>query len=417
MSTRSARLKDAAYQALKRSQWWVLAPRYEELRLRQGWLRGDPTAPYEERVFPVAPDPESIRSVLVFKPDEIGDAVYGLPAVAELRRHLPHARFSCVCRPLTAPLLERSGLFDHIARFEPGSKLKPQVRSLRRALGELPEETFDLSIYLRTNPTTFRRFMSIPSRAKLHPLGPRFRSRSRLQAPVSQWGEVRRHQALQLLEIVSVLTGREYGFDDVRFPELHWTEEDREAPQIVFPSGEPPAFVVVHPFAKEETRRYPVEYWPPLLEALHGGLGVPLVTVGGPEDAPVDGPPSLVRAEGRLTIGQTAYLLSRASGFVGNLSGPAHLAAALGTPTVTLMSGNSLPVEWAPLGDSLVLRADVPCSPCHRSVCPGYGLACLRELTPTRVARPAIEFLGERLGDGERVSLPSAAAPGTARRP
>ena len=411
MSTRSARVKDAVYQGLKRSQWWLLAPRYEELRLRRGWLRGDPTAPYDERVFPVAPAPESIRSVVVFKPDEIGDAVYALPAVAELRRHLPNARLYCLCRPLTAPLFERSGLFDEIATFEPGTKLKPKLRGLQRALRTLSVDTFDLSIYLRTNPTTFRRFLSVPSRARLHPLGPRFRSRSRLQAHVSLWGDVRRHQVLQLLEIVSVLTRREYEFADVRFPELHWTEEDREALRIVFGGEEPPAFLVVHPFAKEETRRYPADYWPPLLDRLESELRVQLVTIGGPEDSPLAAPAGLVRAEGRLTLGQTGYLLSRASGFVGNLSGPAHLAAALGTPTVTLMSGNSLPVEWAPLGDSLVLRADVPCSPCHRSICPGYGLACLRELTPDRVARPTLEFLLARLARRGSDPVPGSPVP------
>jgi ADP-heptose:LPS heptosyltransferase len=403
----TARVKDAVYQALKRAQRRLLAPRYEELRLRQSWLRGDPTAPYEERVFSVAPEPESIRSVLVFKPDEIGDAVYAVPAVAELRRHLPHARLVCLCRPLTAPLFARTGLFDEIATFEPGTKLRPKLGSLRRALRGLTVDHFDLSVYLRTNPTTFRRFLSVPARARLHPLGPRFRSRSRLQAPVSLWGDVRRHQALQLLEIVAVLTGRTYGFEDVRFPELRWTDEDREALGVVFGRERPSAFVVVHPFAKEETRRYPEDYWAPLLQRLESALGVPLVTIGGAEDAPLPATVPLVRAEGRLTLGQTAYLLSRASGFVGNLSGPAHLAAALGTPTVTLMSGNSLPVEWAPLGDSLVLRAEVPCSPCHRSVCP-YELECLRALTPDRVARPALEFLGERLARRESAAVPGS---------
>ena len=85
-------------------------------------------------------------------------------------------------------------------------------------------------------------------------------------------------------------------------------------------------------------------------------------------------------------------------------------SAALGTPTVTLMSGNSLPVEWAPLGDSLVLRAEVPCSPCHRSVCP-YELECLRALTPTRVARPAIDFLRARMPATEREAAPAEPHP------
>lgn len=74
------------------------------------------------------------------------------------------------------------------------------------------------------------------------------------------------------------------------------------------------------------------------------------------------------------------------------------------------MSGNSLPVEWAPLGDSLVLRAEVPCSPCHRSVCP-YELECLRALTPARVARPAVDFLRARMPAREREAAPAQPHP------
>ena len=409
-TTRRARIEDALYQALKRAQRRLLASRYAELRARRQSLRHDPAAPFVERVYGVGPDPAKIETVLVFKPDEIGDAVYALPAVAELRRHLPDARLFCLCRPLAAPLYERSGLFEGISLFEPGSKLRPRLRGLREALRALPVDTFDLSVYLRTNPTPFRRFLSVPSRARLHPLGPRFRSRSRLQAPVAAWDDDRTHQALQLLQIVSALTRREYGFEDVRFPALQWSDEDVRATELVFGHDAPDPFLVVHPFAKEETRRYPPEYWPELLGTLARELRAPLVAIGGPEDGHIGDVPDLIQAQGRLTLGQTAYLLARASGFVGNLSGPAHLSAALGTPTVTLMSGNSLPVEWAPLGDSLVLRAEVPCSPCHRSVCP-YELECLRALTPTRVARPAIDFLRARMPATEREAAPAEPHP------
>jgi len=394
-------LSDRIYQGLKRAQRRWLAADYAELRLREGWLRPPPDAPFGEYVVSVVPDQSAIGSVVVFKPDEIGDAVYALPALAELRRQLPQARFFLLCRNLTRPLYERSALFDEIATFEPGSKLRPNVSTLRRALGQLSVREFDLSVYLRTNPTTFRRFMRIPARARLHPIDPRMRSTSPYQAPVSLWTNERRHQALQLLEIVSLLTRRSYSFADVRFPTLQWTDEDKLATERVFGAGDPPPYLVVHPFAKEETRRYPQEYWPPLLQTLVDEVGLALVSVGGPEDGSLPELPGLVQMQGRLTIGETGYLLSRAAGFVGNLSGPAHLSAALGTPTVTLMSGNSLPVEWAPLGDSLVVRANVPCSPCHRRVCPGYGLACLRELTPERISEPVVSFLRARVSHNQ----------------
>jgi heptosyltransferase-2 len=390
-------LSDRVYHTLKRAQRRLLASDYAELRLREGWLRPPSEAPFGEYVVPVVPDLAAIQSVVLFKPDEIGDAVYSLPALAELRRQLPQARFFLLCRPLTQPLYERSGLFDEIATFEPGSKLRPNASTLRSAIGRLSVRRFDLSVYLRTNPTTFRRFLRIPAYARLHPIDPRMRSTSPYQAPVSLWTNERRHQALQMLEIVSLLTRRDYSFADVRYPALNWTAEDRLATQRVFGTDDPPPYVVVHPFAKEETRRYPAEYWPPLLQAVHDEVGIELVSVGGPEDGALPELPGLVQMQGRLTIGETGYLLSRAGGFIGNLSGPAHLSAALGTPTVTIMSGNSLPVEWAPLGDSLVVRADVPCSPCHRRVCPGYGLACLRQLTPERISEPVVSFLGARV--------------------
>ena len=407
MASRRELVRDRIHQALKRAQRRYLIADYEDLRLRERWLRGEPGAPFEERTFRVSPDLDAVETLLVFKPDEIGDAVYALPALAELRRHAPRARLFLVCRPLTAPLYERAGLVDEIATFEPGSRLARSRRRLAAALEGLSARDFDLAVFLRTYPATFREFRALPARALLHPLDPRLRSSSVYRAPVSVWGDRRRHMALQLLEIVALATGKQYGFDDVAFPELAWTEDDRRALEVVFGTDEPGRFGVLHPFAKEETRLYPGEYWPPLVDALRE-LDLPWVVVGGREDGRLPEAPNVVQAQGRLGLMQTAYLLSRASAFVGNISGPAHLAAALGTPTVTLMSGYSLPAEWAPLGDSLVVRADVPCAPCHQATCPVYGLACLTELRPERVAPEILAFLGARVGRSTAVSPLSA---------
>jgi ADP-heptose:LPS heptosyltransferase len=386
-------VRDRLYQGAKRAQRrWLIAD-YEELRLREKWLEHDRELPFEEVVVPVAPDVDEVRTVLVFTPDAIGDAVHALPAVAELRRHLPHARFFLLCRGLTAPLYARSGLFEEIAVVELGSRTRPSLRATRPALRQLSRGEFDLAVFLRTNQAGFRRFLRIPARARVHPLDPRLRSTSPYQARVARWGDVRVHQSLQHLQIVSVVTGRRYSLSDVRFPELHWVEDDFRAHELVFDGSPPPAYLVAHPFAKEETRRYPADYWRTLLDGLRNATGMPIVVVGGPDDSQLDDPPGLIQMQGRLSLMQTAWLISRTAGFIGNVSGPAHLSAALGRPTITLMSGNSLPVEWAPLGDSLVIRADVPCSPCHREFCPGYGLACLRSLTPQRVLPAAVEFL------------------------
>jgi ADP-heptose:LPS heptosyltransferase len=254
-------------------------------------------------------------------------------------------------------------------------------------------DEFDGAIFLKSYPALFSEFLRVSSRWKVHPRDPRLNSRSPYQPHISLWGEERVHQALQLLQIVSAVTGKRYRDSDLVFPPLQFTEEDKQALPIVFPTGVPSAYWVAHPFANFETRRYPMEYWNTVLAELHRKTGFPVVVVGSPGDPALSSAPGLIQAQGKLSIGQTALLISHSKGFLGNLSGPAHLAGALGIPTVTLMSGHSAPSEWAPRGKSLVLRADVPCAPCHQWSCPGYGLACLKELTPDRVLPELIPFL------------------------
>jgi ADP-heptose:LPS heptosyltransferase len=62
-------------------------------------------------------------------------------------------------------------------------------------------------------------------------------------------------------------------------------------------------------------------------------------------------------------------------------SGPAHLAAAVGTPVLGLYSGTNLASQWGVRGKrSRILRAATPCSPCELTACP-YGNECMRRLS------------------------------------
>jgi ADP-heptose:LPS heptosyltransferase len=398
----------AALRVAKRLQSRFYAADYAEAALTWRWTNEETDGPYETSVYRVAPLPEAVSSVLVYKPDEIGDAVYALPAVAELRRVFPRARVSLICQPLTKPLYERSGLFDEIVAVQPSSRLGRPNLDLTQALAGLSDASFDVAVYLRTYVASFRQFTQVPARIKLHPVDPRMRSDSVHRAHVSLWDQPRRHQALQLLEIVSRVSGRTYSFDDVSFPEFQWTTEDRRALELVFGDSEPGPFVVVHPFAKHETRQYPLDDWRELIGRVRGRSAARWVVVGGPGDPVIEGLPDVLQTQGKLSLAQTGYLTSQAAAFVGVLSGPVHWAAAMGTPTLTIMSGHSLPVEWAPLGRSRILRADVPCAPCHQPTCPIYGLACLTELSPPRIEGELAQFLTDALGSPARIPMSTA---------
>lgn len=141
--------------------------------------------------------------------------------------------------------------------------------------------------------------------------------------------------------------------------------------------------------------------WPYFGE-LAGGLAarVPVVTVGGPDDAAVG--EEIIRAVGRaggravngcgkLTLRQSAALMGRAELLVTNDSAPLHIATAMGTPIVAVF-GPTLPeFGFGPLrsGDVALGVAGLDCRPCSRHGpprCPLGHHRCMRDLAPDVVA-------------------------------
>lgn len=151
----------------------------------------------------------------------------------------------------------------------------------------------------------------------------------------------------------------------------HEEEVDRLVPRD---AGRP--LVVLNPNAGHLSleRRWPRERFASLASCLIRGDDARVVLVGAPSEQEWTagvaamtgevGPEQLIDLSGRLSIGGLHALLARADVFVGNDSGPMHLAAALGTPTVGLF-GPETPQMYAPIGGRAVaLYEPPPCSPC-----------------------------------------------------
>jgi heptosyltransferase-2 len=157
--------------------------------------------------------------------------------------------------------------------------------------------------------------------------------------------------------------------------------------------GEPAPLLAAHLGAGTTAKRWPPAHWKVLIARfLDDGWRV--VVIGGPEDADAAGVlprhPRLRDWTGRMTVPETTAFLERADLFLGADSGPSHLAACAGTPSVVLFSGTNRPAQWRPWSRrSLVLRHDVDCRPCHHKVCPLADHPCMTGLHPDRVYRAA----------------------------
>jgi heptosyltransferase-2 len=96
-----------------------------------------------------------------------------------------------------------------------------------------------------------------------------------------------------------------------------------------------------------------------------------------------------------LDLGRLAAFISHLDLLVTNDSGPMHVAAALGVPTLAIF-GPTDPRRTSPLGpDHQVLYSDRWCSPCFRKRCPLIHQACMRDITVDTVAARVVHLLSD----------------------
>jgi ADP-heptose:LPS heptosyltransferase len=159
--------------------------------------------------------------------------------------------------------------------------------------------------------------------------------------------------------------------------------------------------IVVHPGASASSRRYPPELFARAVALLAESGGCEIVFTG---DAGEEELVSSVQRKvshrtrslvGRLTLAELGALIGEADLLICNNTGPAHIAAALGTPVVDLYAlTNPQHTPWEVA--SRVLYHDVPCRNCYKSVCPAGHHDCLRRVAPERVVEAARELLESR---------------------
>ena len=155
--------------------------------------------------------------------------------------------------------------------------------------------------------------------------------------------------------------------------------------------GEDAPLLAVHLGAGTAAKRWPTGHWKDLIGRFLGE-GWRVILVGGSDDVAIGA--AMGRHErlrdwtGQLRLTETAALLERADFFIGSDSGPAHVAASAGIPSVVLFSGTNRPRQWRPWSRrTMILRNRVACRPCHQKVCPLADHPCMSGITPERVHR------------------------------
>jgi ADP-heptose:LPS heptosyltransferase/GT2 family glycosyltransferase len=346
-------------------------------------------------------DRAQVKNILAVKLDHIGDFITAIPALTRLRQAFSQAQLHLLVAPGSVALAKTLPGIASIQEFEfffarSGLGQRELSEADHTALRQQLEPfRFDLAVDLRKAPET-RQILRLTNARWL--AGYDYNG----QFP---WLDI----ALQWELDPATIRKRHHVSDDlVRLVDAVAHAGSAHEATLALPTGEQksapasPArrahskLVCVHPGVGSPIRQWPAGHFAELIDLLVAAHHVDIVLIGSPDEADIAAEviakvlqPAAVRSVvGEVPLAELPHLLAKAALFIGNNSGPHHLAAALGVPTVGIHSGTVDAREWGPVGPRAVaIRRNMVCSPCYLSDAKDCwrGLACLTELRPEEV--------------------------------
>jgi len=328
------------------------------------------------------------RRVLVIQLGDIGDVVWMLPALRAIRETWPEAELSVLLRDKIGSLL--SAVDPPVQTFEvsgKGENVFAAIRSTFLLIRALRREHFDMVFDMRADERGgYMAFVTgAPFRVALHypsMKGLRNHLFTHLVGLNGKPLAVRAAgQSLFILQAFGIET-------DDAVPKLGVSQEvRRRAAEIIASLTVTDNWVTLNPFSRWSYKEWGVGKWVRIVDWLYDAFAIKSVIVGSPgergraEEIVAACPGRAFNIAGRTTLAELAGVLALSRLHIGVDSAAPHIAAAVGTPTVTIY-GPSDWRYWAPPGkNNRVVFSEMSCVPCHLKGCNGSGKSlCLETL-------------------------------------
>jgi len=363
------------------------------------------------------------RRVLAVRLDNLGDVLMTTPAISAIRLGTRDAHISLLTSPTGAALARCLPMLDEVIAFDApwvkgsGKRACDDTDGERRLLGRLARGHFDAAVIFTVCTQSalpaalLCRLAGIPLRLAHSRENPYDLLTDWVPDPDTVRTDMRHEVARQLALVGSV----GWQVDDERLQMAVTPQQRGRVRALLRAAGiaDGQRYFVVHPGASAPSRRYPADRFGRAADEIAARSGCLAVFTGDAAEQPVIDEARRAMTQrsialaGRLGIGELGALIDGARLLVANNTGPAHIAAAMGTPVVVLYAlTNPQHTPWRVR--ARVLHHDVPCRHCGKSVCPQGHHACLLKVSPDDVVDAAMALLRE--------VEPRAAEQGRARR-
>lgn len=349
------------------------------------------------------------KNIVVRGTNWVGDAMMTVPALREIRRLFPEAHITLATRPWAKGLFSGAEFIDELQVHE-GSGLRSVVQQVR----EWRKQSFDLAILFPNSLETalVASLARVPFRIGYATDGRQALLTHALELP--EWRSVK-HEVFYYLQIVAELEWlikHEQTFLNRQPDSSLNISSGRQAAARDFlrshgvgSSNDGRVLIALCPGSiNSRAKRWPAERYAELGDRLIGELQAEVILIGSAAEVDVSHAVSRqmrkqpVVLTGQTDLAQLVAILSQVDLLVTNDTGPAHIASALGRPTLVIF-GPTNPLTTRPFSPyGQVLRQPPDCAPCMLRDCP-IDHRCMTAITPADVferARLVLETANQR---------------------
>jgi len=336
-----------------------------------------------------------VRSVLIVRSDRLGDWVLTLPLLEELKAAAPEVRLGALATAAAVPLLERYPAVDTVIISRGG------LGGLRETAAAVRRGSFDAAVVVHPDmvDTLVVWWAGVRLRVGNGWRGYSFLYNRRVYFHRSPSTRHEIEYNLKYLEAFGLPVPAE-----IPAPHLEVTASDRARARALLAArgvaGD--GYVVVHPGSGGSSLNWSPRRYRVLAAELSKVSGAAVVVTGAADETELasyvagDGA-GRVSVAGETDLGALLGVLAGARLFVSSNTGPMHLAAAVGTPTLSLFSPlrSGSPTRWGPRGKvaAVITPSAYACEKCSRERCEHFN--CMEAITVEEVLGQA-----RRLGAG-----------------
>jgi predicted lipopolysaccharide heptosyltransferase III len=331
-------------------------------------------------------DWSDVRRVLLVRLRSIGDTVLATPSLFALKRFLPDVKVDILVEDWVAPLLDNHPHVDNVVVLERGGFMT-RARVARELRAAKYDVVYNLhggttaTFLTRATGARYRVGFKTYQYAQLH--------NHQAPSPLLVWGQQKAHSVEQQLALL--------GWTGVSVTDRPRTQLgiSQKATQTVnnllAETGlTEQKIALIHPAAAFATKQWAVENFARIAEFLTDRGFAPVAIAAPNEKALLEklcSQASVKITTLDLPLPEVTALAARSELFVGNDSGIAHIAAAVGTPAVVIFGSSNI-AHWRPWNSAPaeVVFEEMPCQPCHGYFCEKFEQPeCILRVPVTRV--------------------------------